>query len=169
MMGTRSGDIDAGLVLRMIGGETGIPPQDVDRILNNDSGLLGVSGVSNDVREVSAHAAAGDFRCILALKMYAYRVKKYIGAYAAAMSGLDLLVFTAGVGENSAEIRTSVCDGLEFLGIVIDPELNSAAQGIESDISAEGTPVHVLVVPTNEEAIIVEDTLTVVGSLETRA
>jgi acetate kinase len=159
MMGTRSGDIDAGLVLRLTAGKHGLAPEEIDRILNNESGILGISGVSNDVREVSARAAAGDLRCMLALDMYAYRIKKYIGAYAAAMGGIDLLVFTAGVGENSAEVRASVCDGLEFLGIAIDPELNSATRGTEADISAEGSTVRVLVVPTNEEAIIVQDTL----------
>ncbi len=159
MMGTRSGDIDAGLLLRLNAGKHGLAAEEIDRILNNESGILGISGVSNDVREVSARAAAGDLRCMLALDMYAYRIKKYIGAYAAAMGGIDILVFTAGVGENSAEVRASVCDGLEFLGIAIDPELNSATRGTEADISVEGSTVRVLVVPTNEEAIIVQDTL----------
>jgi len=159
MMGTRSGDIDAGLVLSLNAGKPGLAPEQMDHILNNESGILGISGVSNDVREVSARAAAGNLRCTLALDMYAYRIKKYIGAYAAAMGGIDLLVFTAGIGENSAEIRSRICDGLKFLGIAIDPELNSATQGTEADLSAEGSTVRVLVVPTSEEAIIVQDTL----------
>jgi acetate kinase len=169
MMGTRSGDIDPGLVLRMNAGEHGLAPGGMDHILNHESGILGISGVSNDVREVSSRAAAGHVRCKLALDMYAYRVKKYVGAYAAAMGGIDLLAFTAGIGENSAEIRSSVCDGLEFLGIAIDPELNRATRGVEADVSTEGSTVRVLVVPTNEEAIIVQDTLLLTEDLASAA
>lgn len=159
VMGTRSGDIDAGLVLSLCSNRVGLAPEEVDRMLNKESGLLGISGVSNDVRELSAHAAAGDLRCMLALDMYAYRIKKYIGAYAAAMGGIDALVFTAGIGENSTEVRASICNGLGFLGIAVDPESNSAARGEEADITAEAAGVRVLVVPTDEEMIIFEDTL----------
>jgi acetate kinase len=159
VMGTRSGDIDAGLVLSLCSNRVGLAPEEVDRMLNKESGLLGISGVSNDVRELSAHAAAGDLRCMLALDMYAYRIKKYIGAYAAAMGGIDALVFPAGIGENSTEVRASICNGLGFLGIAVDPESNSAARGEEADITAEAAGVRVLVVPTDEEMIIFEDTL----------
>lgn len=162
MMGTRSGDVDAGLVVQLLAARGEASPENVDALLNRQSGILGISGVSNDLREVSAHAASGDLRCILALDMYAYRVKKYVGAYAAAMHGLDVLVFTAGVGENSPEVRASVCDGLGFLGICIDPDRNNLARGVESDISAPGASVRSLVIPTDEEAVIVQDTLMLV-------
>lgn len=159
MMGTRSGDIDLGLVLEMIAGRPSLSAEQVDRILNKESGILGISGVSNDMREVSAHAEAGDQRCLLALDMYSYRIKKYVGAYAAAMGGIDLLVFSGGIGANNAYVRQAACHGLEFLGIAIDHERNKMTLGVEGDISAEGAKVRVLVVPTNEEAILVEDTL----------
>ena len=122
-MGTRGGDVDPGVLLFLMR-ELGLSAGDVDRILNKESGLLGVSGVSNDMRDVSANAAAGDERCRLALEIYAYRLKKYVGAFAAVMGGLDALVFTAGVGENNPQIRAAVCEGLSFLGI----ELGRGAQ-----------------------------------------
>jgi acetate kinase len=159
MMGTRSGDIDPAVVLFMMNGEFGLSASDVDRVLNKESGLLGVSGVSNDMRDIRAHAAAGNQRCVHAIDMYSYRIKKYVGAYAAAMGGIDLLVFTGGIGENSPEVRGAVCDDLEFLGIEIDSGLNHATHGVERDISATGARTRVLVVPTDEEAVIVQDTL----------
>lgn len=166
MMGTRSGDIDLGLVLEMIAGRPGLTAEQVDRILNKQSGILGISGVSNDMREVSAHAEAGDQRCTLALDMYSYRIKKYIGAYAAAMGGIDLLVFSGGIGANNAHVRDAACHDLEFLGIAIDHECNKATLGVEGDISAQGSRASVLVIPTNEEAILVEDTLMLTGGVE---
>ncbi|MEW6406233.1 MAG: acetate kinase [Chloroflexota bacterium] len=169
MMGTRSGDIDAGLVLRLIAGKPGLSVKEVDRILNNESGILGISGLSKDMRDVQARAVAGDLRCMLALDMYAYRIRKYVGAYAAAMGGIDLLVFTGGIGENSAEVRGSVCDELGFLGIEIDSMINSATQGVERDISTPEARVRVLVVPTNEEKIIVQDTLMLTRTLRVMA
>ena len=112
--------------------ELGLTAEDLDRVLNKESGLLGVSGVSNDMRDVlGAAAEAGDERARLALDVYCYRLRKYIGAYAAAMGGLDVLVFTAGVGENSAEIRAAACEGLGFLGIELDQAANAKARGIE--------------------------------------
>ena len=123
---------------------------------------MGVSGVSNDMRDVLAAAAAGDDRSRLALDIYCYRLRKYVGAYAAAMGGLDVLVFTAGVGENSADIRAAVCEGLGFLGIDLDPAANAKARGVAADISAAGSRVRVLVVPTDEERVIADETVAVV-------
>jgi acetate kinase len=160
MMGTRPGDVDPGVVLFMLR-DMGLSPDEVDRILNKESGLLGLSGVSNDIRDVEAAAAQGDTRSQLALDVYAYRVKKYIGAYAAAMGGLDVLVFTAGVGENDPEMRAAICDGLGFLGIELDPAANGAARGVLKDIATPGSSVRVLVVPTDEEAMIAEQTVEV--------
>lgn len=160
MMGTRPGDVDPGVILFMLR-DMGLSPDEVDRILNKESGLLGLSGVSNDIRDVEAAVARGDTRSQLALDVYAYRVKKYIGAYAAAMGGLDVLVFTAGVGENDPEMRAAICDGLGFLGIELDPAANGATQGVLKDIATPGSSVRVLVVPTDEEAMIAEQTVEV--------
>ena len=145
--------------------ELGLSADDLDRVLNKESGLLGVSGVGNDMRDVAARAATGDERCRLALDLYAYRLKKYVGAYAAAMGGLDVLVFTAGVGENSPEMRAAACEGLGFLGIEIDAGSNKNARGVEADIGAPGARVRVLVVPTDEERLIADQTVAVVEGL----
>lgn len=161
VMGSRGGDVDPGILLYLMR-ELGLSAADLDRILNKESGLLGVSGLSNDMRDVLAGAATGDERCRLALEVYAYRAKKYIGAYAAAMGGLDALVFTAGVGENSPAVRAAICEGLSFLGLELDPQLNEAAQGVEASISRSGARVQVLVVPTDEERLIAEETMAVV-------
>ncbi len=158
VMGTRPGDLDSGVILFMMR-QLGLSAGDVDRVLNKESGLLGVSGIGNDMRDVLAQAATGDKRCQLALALYSYRVKKYIGAYAAAMGGLDAVVFTAGVGENSPEIRAAVCEGLSFLGIELDADTNVGVRGVECDISAAGSRVRVLVVPTDEERLIAEETV----------
>ena len=164
MMGTRGGDVDPGVLLYLMR-ERGLSADDLDRVLNKESGLLGVSGVGNDMRDVAARAATGDERCRLALDLYSYRLKKYVGAYAAAMGGLDVLVFTAGVGENSPEIRAAACEGLGFLGIEIDAESNSNARGVEADIGAPGTRVRILVVPTDEERLIADQTVAVLEGL----
>ncbi len=162
VMGTRPGDVDPGVLLYLMR-EKGSNAEDLDHVLNKESGLLGVSGVSNDMRDVLERAAVGDARAKLALDIYCYRIRKYIGAYAAAMGGLDLLVFTAGVGENSAEIRAAVCEGLAFLGVQIDREANARARGVNAEISAPGSPVKVLVVPTDEEKVIADETVLVVS------
>ena len=156
MMGTRGGDVDPGAILYLMR-RLGLNVGDMDRILNKESGLLGLSGVGNDMRDVLAGAAAGDQRSSLAIDVYVYRIKKYIGAYAAAMGGLDALVFTAGVGENSPEIRELVCDGLGFLGIQLDQTRNAGARGVEQEISSPDSRVHVLVVPTDESRLIAEE------------
>ncbi len=162
VMGTRPGDVDPGVLLHLAR-ELGLSVADLDRVLNKESGLLGVSGVSNDMRDVLRAAEAGDERARLALDIYCYRLRKYIGAYAAALGGLDVLVFTAGVGENSPEIRASVCEGLGFLGIVLDPAANGKARGVDADISAGGSRVRVLVVATDEERVIADETVAVVA------
>ena len=156
LMGTRSGDVDPALLPFLAQAEK-MDVKEVDSVLNKKSGLLGVSGISSDLRDIEDAAKRGEKRAKLAEDVLTYGVKKYIGAYAAAMGGIDALVFTAGVGENSASTRAAVCEGLEFLGIKIDPKKNDI-RGKEADISAEGSKVRVLVVPTNEELMIARDT-----------
>jgi acetate kinase len=162
VMGTRPGDVDPGVILYLMR-RLGLSEREVDQVLNQQSGLLGVSGVGNDMRDVLAHAAAGDERCELAVDIYTYRVKKYIGAYAAAMGGLDALVFTAGIGENSPEIRAAVCEGLGFLGVGLDAQRNTTLEGAERDVSAADTKVRVLVIHTDEERLIAQETTAAAG------
>ena len=161
IMGTRSGDIDMGAVTYIMDKER-IGTKSTSILFNKHSGLLGITGISFDMREISASAANGDDRCLLAIKMLNYRIKKYIGAYAAAMGGVDILVFTGGVGENSDITRSGVCEDLEFLGIEIDPQLNIGLRSKEQVISKEGSRVKVMVVPTNEELMIAIDTQNIV-------
>lgn len=163
MMGTRTGDIDPAVVLFLIR-ELGYDAERVDRLLNKESGLLGVSGRSQDLRDIVAGAEAGDERCELALDMFAYRVRKYIGAYAAAMDGLDVIVFTAGIGENAPVTRSLVADGLTFFGVELDFEANFEGRG-ERIISSADSKVVVAVVPTDEERVIVEDTVRLARSV----
>ncbi|HHY77391.1 MAG TPA: acetate kinase [Clostridiales bacterium] len=155
-MGTRCGDIDPAIV-KFISEKENLDLNDVDKLLNKQSGVLGVSGVSSDFRDIEEAAAKGNERAKLALDIFAYRVRKYIGAYAAAMGGLDAIVFTAGLGENSPEMRALICEGLEFLGVEIDEEKNNV-RGKEVDISKDGSKVRVLLIPTNEELMIARDT-----------
>lgn len=157
MMGSRSGDIDASAVTYIME-KLGLQPQEMAEYLNKQSGVLGISGVSSDMREVEAAAADGNRRARLALDMYCYRIKKYIGAYAAAMGGVDIIVWTAGVGENQTDVREDSCKGLEFLGIKIDHEANNT-QGKEAVISAPDSKVTVCVIPTDEELMIAKDTM----------
>lgn len=164
MMGTRTGDIDPAVVLFLIR-ELGYDVERVDRLLNKESGLLGVSGRSQDLRDIVAGAEAGDERCELALDMFAYRVRKYIGAYAAAMDGLDVIVFTAGIGENAPVTRSLVADGLTFFGVELDFEANFEGRG-ERIISSADSKVVVAVVPTDEERVIVEDTVRLARSVQ---
>ena len=149
MMGTRSGDLDPAIVFYM-GGKLGMSLAEIDRTLNKQSGLLGIAG-SSDVRDVQDRMEAGEADAQLALDMYAYRIKKYIGAYLAALGRVDALVFTAGVGENSAYVRGRACEGLENLGIAIDAARNEGAIDGVTEIQAEGSAIKVLVIPTNEE------------------
>ncbi len=158
MMGTRSGDIDAGAVSFIMEKE-GLNPVGISNLLNKKSGLQGVSGVSSDMREVVTAAEAGNERAILALDMYVYRIRKYIGAYAAAMGGVDIILFTGGVGENQKMIRAKSCMGLEFMGVQIDSEKNDSIQGVEGIISKNDSKVTVAVIPTDEELMIAQDTV----------
>ncbi len=156
MMGSRSGDIDASAVTYIME-KTGKTPHEMDSFLNKESGVLGISGVGSDMRDVEKAANEGHERARLALNMYAYRIKKYIGAYAAVMGGVDIIVWTAGVGENQASMRMQACEGLEFLGVKMDGEANNV-RGEEAVISAKDSKVTVCVVPTDEELVIAKDT-----------
>ena len=161
VMGTRSGDIDAGAVTFIMEKE-GLNATGVSNLLNKKSGVLGVSGVSSDMRELEAAVAAGNPKAILAEKMYFYRIKKYIGAYAAALGGVDIILFPGGVGENQANCRSEVCEGLEFMGVKIDLEKNKV-RGEEAIISADDSKVTVAVIPTDEELMIASDTLAILN------
>lgn len=157
VMGTRSGDIDPSIIFYLIE-EGGFSAKDVEEMLNRKSGLLGISGISNDVRDLEREASAGNRRARLALEVFAYRAKKYVGAYAAALGGLDVLVFTGGIGENDPLVRQMICDGMEFLGLKLNEMVNEATRGDLRIISDERYPVKVLVVPTDEELAIAEET-----------
>jgi acetate kinase len=159
MMGTRSGDIDPGLIFHMHR-QLGMPPEAIERVLYRESGLLGLSGVSNDMREIADHARQGNARCQIAMEKFAYMAKQYLGGFAAAMAGVNCVVFTAGIGENSPQIRSMTCAGLEFLGIHVDETKNQMAVGgkAEVNISQPGAATAVLVIPTNEEKMIALDT-----------
>ena len=161
VMGTRSGDIDAGAVTFIMEKE-GLNATGISNLLNKKSGVLGVSGVSSDMRELEAAVAAGNPKAILAEKMYFYRIKKYIGAYAAALGGVDIILFTGGVGENQANCRSEVCEGLEFMGVKIDLEKNKV-RGEEAIISADDSKVTVAVITTDEELMIASDTLAILN------
>lgn len=155
-MGTRCGDIDPAIVTFLIN-KKNLTCQQIDDLMNKKSGVLGISGVSSDFRDIENEAHKGNQRAQLALDKFSYIVKKYIGSYAAAMGGLDVLVFTAGLGENSPPARKQVCEGLEFLGVELDDEKNNI-RGKEVEISKEGSKVKIYVIPTNEELMIARDT-----------
>jgi acetate kinase len=161
MMGTRSGDIDTGAVTYLMERE-GYNAKKISDILNKQSGLLGISGVSSDMREVEAAADGGNERAKLAINMFVYRVRKYIGAYIAAMNGIDAIVFTGGIGENNQPIREAVCLGLSGLGVDLDLEQNKKIRGVEGTISTPSSKIKVIVIPTDEEYMIASDTLDLV-------
>ena len=161
MMGTRSGDIDGGAVTFIMEKE-GFTPAEVSNFLNKKCGLGGISGRSSDMREVLAGNREGHPRSVLAINMYCYRIRKYIGAYAAAMGGVDIILFTGGVGENQYEIRGGSLEGLEFLGVKLDKEKNLVTRSEEAVISAPDSSVTVCVIPTDEEMMIASDTLALV-------
>lgn len=167
IMGTRSGDVDAG-ALTLIMEKEEIDFSSLNTLLNKHSGVLGISGISSDMREVEAAAAEGDERAILSLKMYQYRVKKYIGAYAAAMGGVDILIFTGGIGENSSDDRQNICEDMEFLGLEFDKKVNEGVRGKELIISKKESKVTVMIVPTNEEFVIASETRDIVEHLKTK-
>lgn len=158
MMGTRSGDIDGGAVTFIMEKE-GLDATGVSNLLNKKSGLAGISCISSDMREVASAAKAGNERAQLALDMYFYRIKKYIGAYAAAMGGVDVILFTGGVGENQADCREISCSGLEYMGVKIDRAVNETIHGDEAVISTADSKVKVVVIPTDEEMMIASDTM----------
>ncbi len=158
MMGTRTGDLDVG-ALTFIMNKEDIGLNATNTLVNKHSGVLGVSGVSSDMREVEEAAEAGNERAILALRMYEFRIKKYIGAYAAIMGGVDAIVFTGGIGENADETRENVVDGLEFLGINFNNEANKGLRGKEINLCHKDSKVQVWVIPTNEELVIARDTI----------
>lgn len=165
MMGTRSGDIDPGAI-PFIMDKMGLSTQELSDLLNKKSGVAGISGVSSDMREVKAAAEAGNKRAELANTMYFYRIKKYIGEYAAAMGGVDVIIFAGGVGENQADCRETVLSGLEFMGVELDKEKNAVTRGEEAILSTPNSKVKVLLIPTDEELMIASDTYDIVKGLK---
>jgi len=161
LMGTRAGDIDPSVILYVMGKE-GLSLSEAGVLLNKHSGLIGISGESSDMREIESAIGEGNKRAKIAFDVFTYRIKKYIGAYAAAMGGIDALVFTGGIGENSSLVRSAVCEGMEFLGIEIDEEKNRAK---ENNLSKESSKVRILRIPTNEELVIAKDTAEIVSAL----
>ena len=162
LMGTRCGDIDPGVIGFLMEKEN-ISYNSMLTLINKHSGVLGVSGVSSDMREIESAIADGNDRAVLAMKIYNYRIRKYIGSYAAALEGLDVLVFTGGVGENQFKTRAEVCKGLEFMGVKLDAALNDGMRGEEKLISAPDSKVKIIVVPTDEEFMIADDTMKVLA------
>lgn len=162
MMGTRSGDVDLGVVTFLMEKEM-IGSASVSTLFNKHSGVLGISGLSSDMRDIENAIANGNERAKLALEMYEYRIKKYIGSYIAALNGVDVIVFTGGVGENQTGTRQKVCESLSFMGVKIDKELNAASRGKEVLLSTPDSTVKVVVIPTDEEFMIASDTLEIVN------
>lgn len=162
MMGTRVGDVDPG-ALTFLMTKHGLTAEQLQTIINKESGVLGVSGVSNDMREIEAAIAEGNERARLALDMYMLRITKYIGAYAAEMGGVDIIVFTGGVGENQTGLRSNVCKPLAFMGVKLDEDLNAKTRGTDTIISTPDSKVKVVVVPTDEELMIARDTEAIVS------
>ena len=160
VMGTRSGDLDPAII-DFVGKKEGLSLDEMNEVLNKKSGMLGISGVSSDGRDLEAAAESGNKRAQLALDVFDYRVIKYIGAYAAAMNGVDAIAFTAGIGENNIKMRKDVCSSLTYLGVKLDEEKNNV-RGEERIISADDSKVQVLLVPTNEELAIARETLALV-------
>ncbi len=163
MMGTRTGTLDPSAIT-YIAEKENLTPQDIDRICNKESGVLGISGVSNDNRDVEAAANEGNERAKLAIEMQRYQVLKFVGSYIAAMNGVDAIVFTGGIGENDAKLRKYVCENLQFAGVEIDDEKNNT-RGKEIKISTDNSKVSVYIIPTNEELAIARDTLEIISKL----
>jgi acetate kinase len=161
LMGTRSGDLDPAIILHIMAREE-LSLHEANTLLNKHSGIQGISGFSSDMRDIITESQRGNRSALLALEVYCYRIRKYIGAYAAAMGGLDALVFTAGVGENSPAVRRKCCENLDFLGIQIDDEKNEKAKRIEAEIQTDDSRIKVLCIPTNEELVIALDTRRVI-------
>jgi acetate kinase len=161
IMGTRSGDIDPAIILRLMGLEE-LTLHEARTLLNKHSGLIGISGVSSDMRDILEAKKDGNKRAKLAFDAYCYRIKKYIGSYAAAMGGVDAIVFTGGIGENSMDVREAVMSEMKWMGAEIDADKNDTAKGKEFDISSEDSGTRTFVIPTNEELVIANDTLEIV-------
>ena len=167
VMGTRSGDLDPA-ILDHVASKEGLSPSEIEGILNKQSGLLGVSGLTNDMRELLAEEQEhGDRRARLAIDLFCYRARKYIGAYLAGMNGADAIVFAGGIGENASNVRARICDGLQWMGIELDPERNARmVGGAEGRIDRDGGRLEVWVIPTDEELLIARDTVRVVLNIE---
>lgn len=163
-MGTRCGDLDPSIPLHVMGKEE-LTLAEVNTMLNKHSGLMGISGVSNDMREIIKAMQEGNERARYAFEVFCYRIKKYIGAYAAALGGLDAVVFTGGIGENSLDVRKEVLSNLEFLGIELDDDKNKITSG-ERLITKDSSKVKVFVIPTNEELVIALDTAQIVREIQ---
>jgi acetate kinase len=162
MMGTRSGDVDPGALIYMMQCE-GLDADGVSKLVNKRSGVAGVTGISSDMRDIESAIASGNERAKLAMDMYEYRILKYIGAYAAVLGGVDVIVFTGGVGENQLGTRENICKNLAYLGVTFNAEANKT-RGEEIEISASDSKVHVVVIPTDEELMIAQDTAAIVSS-----
>lgn len=163
IMGTRCGDIDPSIVLYIMEKE-GLSPAECDAMLNGKCGLTGVSGISSDMRDIIKAYEDGNDRARLALRMYSYRIRKYIGMYSAAMNGVDVIVFTGGIGEKADLVRSMCCTDMEYLGIDFDEEKNKMTVGITGELTAQGSKVKALCVPTNEELVIARDTARIVNN-----
>jgi acetate kinase len=168
IMGTRTGDLDLGVLTHVMQKEE-IDLQTANTLINKHSGMLGITGISSDMREIEAAALKNDERAILGLEMYNYRIRKYIGAYSAVMGGLDVVVFTGGVGENSPSTRREVCKNFEYLGLEFDENKNKDLRAKEDIISKDSSKVTVIVVPTNEELMIAEDTERIIHALKKKS
>jgi acetate kinase len=164
MMGTRAGDLDIGVVLYLMEKE-GLDEQGINRLLNKKSGMIGVSGLSFDMRDIEQAAEEGNERAIVAQKMYSHRVKKYIGSYSAVMNGVDLIIFTGGIGENDDTIREMVCGDMNYLGVKFDSSKNKGLRGKDEVITTEDSTTKVMVVTTNEELVIARDTLSIISKI----
>jgi acetate kinase len=163
LMGTRSGDLDPSVVVYLAERER-TTPRAIESLLNERSGLLGLSGRSRDMRDLLQAEAEGDERARLAIDVFCYRARKYVGAYFVALGGADAVIFTAGIGENSAEVRQRICGGLECIGVAVDPERNAVAVGgVAGEIGVAGSRLPAWVIPTDEERLIARDTFAVVS------
>jgi acetate kinase len=163
IMGTRCGDVDPAMVLYVMRKE-GLSPAECDTMMNKECGLIGISGISSDMRDIIKAYEDGNDRARLALQMYSYRIRKYIGMYSASMNGVDVIVFTGGIGERAAIIRSMCCTDMEYLGIDFDEKKNKMVIGIEGELTAQGSKVKVLCVPTNEELVIARDTARIINN-----
>lgn len=165
IMGTRCGDLDIGVVNFVMDKEE-LERASLNTVFNKQSGMMGISGVSSDMREINAAANDGNQRAKLALEMYTYRIRKYIGSYIAALGGCDILIFSGGIGENNPHLRAEICEGMDYLGLEIDNKVNDGIRGDLEVISSENSRSKILVVPTNEELVIAQDTLAIVAGIK---